>query len=471
LVLWGALVGRATAWRAEGVLPQADEFAQYAGKFCFDYAPWIKVVDEAGHTHEERQTAGYYDLTVRGGVQARPLCDKTGRCHGEGRLFMMTFDDEKIHWKRARYEWSELTCNELLRDASGVVDVTSHLDKAETFTTHIRIVEHLRPRFWHFLFLNCGARVITPLSYELHAWNLHQGRKTEFGADQSESLAIEVVFGFLFSLLAAASLVVTWGRGFGRKAVKGRPLIHLLQCSALLSAVGCLSITFHHGVYAFDGRGVAAADIFSTLCAALSRAVLMVLQLLVARGWALFAASHEVQHRKATLIALAVIVILAIGCEIHNEYFVDQSTRFYLYQSWPGLLILTLNIFLLVLAWSSLWEAHSREPSEEVRSFYRGIGGACGIYFATLPLVCLLAERLHPWWRWKVVEGVEMGTRCAATALLLLCLRPSRLDIIVAARLDGGSVGGGQRGTEATETTEEGEALTAAAESETGIVE
>merc|ERR1712085_71356 len=79
-----------------------------------------------------------------------------------------------------------------------------------------------------------------------------------------------------------------------------------------------------------------------------------------------------------------------------------------------------------------------RESVFDVKWFYSVVSAACGIYFASLPVVCLLAELLNPWVRRKYVERYELVARFAATLLLAICLRPSQVNSLVAARLKNG---------------------------------
>jgi len=166
--------------------------------------------------------------------------------------------------------------------------------------------------------------------------------------------------------------------------------------------------------------------------------MLTILQFIVAKGWGMFYQSHDRPGRYTMLSALSMVVGLSVGCEIWEQYFHDQSTAFYHYESWPGRSILALNACLLVASLAFMRGTYRRETNTEVRMFYILVTTACSVYFAAIPVVCLLAELLDPWVRRKYVERTEISARFAATVLLLLCLRPSRLDRIVAARLKNG---------------------------------
>merc|ERR1712066_1157029 len=119
------------------------------------------------------------------------------------------------------------------------------------------------------------------------------------------------------------------------------------------------------------------------------------------KGWALFYAPEELVQRRLMICILACIGLLSIAGEIHGEYFHDWSTAIYLYESWPGMTILFLNVVLFLEAWRSMRDTYRHETSEEVRIFYIVISTASLLYFLTLPVMCILAAAFDAWVRAK----------------------------------------------------------------------
>merc|ERR1712242_124987 len=109
--------------------------------------------------------------------------------------------------------------------------------------------------------------------------------------------------------------------------------------------------------------------------------MLMMLQFFLAKGWAFLLLPSEWPQRRFVTATLACIAALTVGCEIHGEFFRDESTSLHLYQSWSGLLILVLNLCLLAAAWFLVWNTYQQERSDEARSFYRSVFLASGLYF------------------------------------------------------------------------------------------
>lgn len=430
LALAAAAAERAGAMQTWGVLPDADNFAVYVGKFCFDYTP------------RQEEEAGYFNLTVRGKVlegvhqvtesSEGPPC--WGPCEAQGNLYLLVYDDQEERWGKAREKWDTLTCEEMLHDATFAYTITP-LDGSLNRKVDIR--ETLRPRFWYFVFAACGVETVVPVEYELHAENIRQGFQSEFSLDEKGSVPLHLSAAFLF-MAVAQTLRLVARRATGAEALRSRPLLRLLLVSTMCSAAGASSLSLHFAVYMLDGYGLGTLEVLGQVFVCCAKGALTLLVLLVAKGWALFYSPEDFVRRRLLLLLWAVAVVLSIACEIHVDYFRDWSTTLYLYETWPGLVILLLNVLFFCEAWRSMRNTYCHETSEEVRIFYVMIALASVFYFLTLPLVGILAVTLEPWVRAKYVARAEVMARFSTTLILSICLRPTRLDAMVNARLEEG---------------------------------
>jgi len=306
-----------------------------------------------------------------------------------------------------------------------------------SFNRTVYVHESKRPRFWYFTFAACGVTVVEPISYEIHTENILQGIQSEFGINERGSWQLQLLAAFIFIVVALVLRQVA-RKATGAEALRSRPLLRLLVLSALCSATGASCLALHLSVYVVNGYGVSLFEVMGQLWVCGAKALLTLLQLLTAKGWALFYAPEEVVQRRLMMCILGGIVLTSIACEIHAEYFHDWSTALYLYESWPGMVILVLNVILFAEAWRSMRETYRHETSEEVRIFYVLISAASMLYFLTLPVNCILAAAFDPWVRAKYVSRAEVASRFITTLLLAFCLRPTRLDAMVNARLEEG---------------------------------
>jgi hypothetical protein len=115
----------------------------------------------------------------------------------------------------------------------------------------------------------------------------------------------------------------------------------------------------------------------------------------------------------------------------------DSGSAIYLYESWSGGIVLTLNLSLLLISSLLMRETYQKERVAEARTFYLLVSAAITVYYISLPVVCTLATLLSPWVRLKYVQRVELSTRFGVTLLLLRWLRPSHLDAVINSRLQG----------------------------------
>lgn len=196
-------------------------------------------------------------------------------------------------------------------------------------------------------------------------------------------------------------------------------------------------MAIHHRAYSFNGRGCIFAGALGMLFSCVSKALFIILQFVIARGWALFFAAEERGQLLVIVAALLGLAGLSMGCEVYGWRVQDSTTDLYLYESWPGVINLYVNLGLLALAWLFTLKNASQEVSHDVRMFYFRVSASAGVYFASLPVVCLLASFLVPWVRQKYTERVELCARLISTALLLLQLWPTHLDMMVGARMKG----------------------------------
>jgi len=297
------------------------------------------------------------------------------------------------------------------------------------FDREVRIHERVRPHFWYFTFAACGVTVQQPISYEIHAENVRQGWQREFGVDERGAVPLHALATPLF-FWAGLSSQRAAGRAGASEAKRARPLLRILLLSALLSAVGSLCLVLHYWAFAVDGRGVAILRVLGQLSVCAAKALLSLLTLLIAKGWSLFQVRGSVAHGRLMLMILLVIILMSVACEIHADFVLDWSTTLYLYDSWPGTVILGLHLVVLLEVWRSMHRTCEQEKSSEVRAFYRVVAVASLLYFLTLPAICAWATLLRPWVRAKYVGRGEVAARFLATLMLLLCLQPARLDAV-----------------------------------------
>jgi len=406
LAVLAHLARHALCLHLSGSLPASGTFDEYVGKFCFDYVP-------------DGQVGGTLEVAVSGSLP-------------ETNLYFLIFDDEPQHWRQARGEWGSLKCEDMISLASNALPVSSPEGK---FITKVDVHERLRPRFWYFAFVACGSSITEAISYDLKLLNPRQGLQQEFGVDEEGTLQLQSTAAAFFLCLAVGMWYAAIRSG-SRSGLRSRPILRLLLLSAASSAVGAMCRTLHLAAFAFDGQGWGLLDVLGQLCICAAKAMIALVMLLAAKGWSLFYGRDEFTQRCTTLCILGLLLVTAGACEIHADWARDWSPSLYQYESWSGTLVLVLNMLLFMEASRSMYATYRKESAEELRTFYQVVTGAASVYFLSLPVLCTFASLLAPWVRFKYVDRIEVLSRFAATVLLALSLKPSRLDAMITWRLE-----------------------------------
>jgi len=235
------------------------------------------------------------------------------------------------------------------------------------------------------------------------------------------------------------AVVIGTRQAFGEGALATRPLLQLLLVACGCSALGCAATLLHERHYAEHGVGRGNFQVLGELLSTLARLQLACLQLYIANGKALINAPEEFVRRLIIQALIIGIIVVSVGCEIWARYYgdLDWSTTLYFYSSWPGHLILMFNSILFAEVLRSTYLLYKQpDISPAVQRFYCFTFTAAVLYFAALPITCFLATALEPWDRKKVVDQVELFARFAASAILVFCLRPTRLDTMINARME-----------------------------------
>merc|ERR1719203_2352417 len=149
----------AAGMHQRGVLPAADNgepglYAQYLGKFCFDWDPSGQAVGKVSLSVTSEQWAEDRDV---------------------GLMFLL-WSDEQHRWQKIRYNWPD-TCSSLKDTAASIARLPSaeslQIDpQPQRFyneSVFRNIIQKLRPRWWYFAIVACNVTTLPQLTYHLHA--------------------------------------------------------------------------------------------------------------------------------------------------------------------------------------------------------------------------------------------------------------------------------------------------------------
>ena len=73
------------------------------------------------------------------------------------------------------------------------------------------------------------------------------------------------------------------------------------------------------------------------------------------------------------------------------------------WQTWPGFLILSFRIAIMIWFLLELRKTIQIEHSEEKRRFYLHFGAGFLVWFVYLPIVAVICTQISPLWRYKTI--------------------------------------------------------------------
>jgi len=396
------LVVGASATSFEGLLPQTSDFAEYVGKFCYDYS---------------NQTWSGLNPEVVGNVKLDITRESSQPVPRGGKLYFLIFDDEKGHWKHARRHWQSSTCEEKKAESSLVTEVeVEEARQTSSYLIHIR--ERIRPRFWYFTFVACGIDLKdTPIRYSVHATNDIWGWQSEFSLDHIGLFKVYVIFTIAFCLAALATAWASrWRAAAQDPPLREHPYIQLLTLAYIASAACCGLFLLHYALFMHNGFGSLRIRFLAVVAGIVANCSIYLIAILSSCGWAI--SSAVLPNRRCFLGLVTVVGFLTAVCELRAETMVDQSTKLYSYQSSVGEMAIILKIFMFCWFAFQVKCSYEEELQGSRRRFYKYLGFSMGFWAINVPVTVILAFFLNPWTRYKVVTGVDMTARFCGLCLL-----------------------------------------------------
>jgi len=389
----------------EGLLPvqSTGDFAEFIGKFCFDY-------DKNGTTLEESQIVGTLEWEVmnEGG---HPLN------LGGGKLYVLLFDDERSAWKKAQKTWANSTCEEKRQSASLVSEISS--EDIQTGTLHpILIQERLRPRFWYFTIVGCGLELNHDfIRYKLHATNELWGWQKEISLDHINLFYVYLGFTICFCMSGmAAGWVSIMSPAAQDPPLREHPYIQFLVISYSASALSCIAFLIHYGMFVHNGYGSLRIRFLGVFFGIAANCVLYLMSMLASCGWAINNAA--LPYRRYFLALISVIGAVQGLCELHAETTITQSTQIFTYAGSVGALMVVLKIFVFLWFAFQVRNSYLDELDGRRQRFYKYLGFGIGVWAITIPVTVLLAFKVNPWLRYKVVASADLAARFVALSVM-----------------------------------------------------
>ncbi len=322
-------------------------------------------------------------------------------------------------------------------------------EKGEWKMPRIHVHEHKRPRIWYIVVANCGKLAGNPsrddragagayaedtstssgvIKVAYNAKFVNQGPqwKKEFGVNEQ---GLNILFGlfFLLYLGLCCSHVLTI-REY-RQRGSYHPLIQLLSITLFSQLLYLSLLCCHTLVFTFDGIGVKVFKLAGEVCALVSRLSLLLLLMLLAQGWG--TVNISIQNRDGLQILLGMFLLCYGLLLFWDISFRDPASTLYMYESYPGLLVLLLDVFATLWFAKAMYTlAKKREIISSSKAAFLNRVGVCYMaYLISIPVTVTIACFLSPWVREVTVTSINTLVTLLAHGGLMFLLWPWRAEL------------------------------------------
>ena len=403
--------------------------------------------------------------------------------------YLVIYDDQEFSWNHI-YNNESLTCDFALlpRSKGGPLVSKYKLLPHKDNLIEIKITEHLRPRLWYFAIVTakCDAKKETKKQRAIDLHNLHwlddgakstelklgkifvdltitninQGYEKHFSFDEEGMLPITFVFLFIYIICFTGQCFLQPKINFDSRArttrntrnqyrksintstgsnmngddqrpyllVKLWSILVMLEMGALLFRTVDLLFYAHSGEEAtkFRWSRLLTLQLFGWMMDIGSQLGLALLVLLVAKGWTI--TSNEIRGRRTLFCFIGAMIIATCLLYAWAAVDWDPASTYYIYESFPGILVILLRLIMFMWFLRSLLETYRLETMKERKLLYKIVAGLYSLWFLSLPLIVLAAYLLDPWYRSKVVRTMSYSAHAIALLCFGILFWPSRAE-------------------------------------------
>ncbi|CAK9099824.1 Transmembrane protein 145 [Durusdinium trenchii] len=246
-----------------------------------------------------------------------------------------------------------------------------------------------------------------------------QGSNMYFGADQDSVWATCVTFFALYLGLMAYSLYV-------RLLLLGRRKYHvtvfLLIASIWLTFGRLLCDLILYTVYRNLGEFLQVQSTMSMVLAGTAEMLLLVMLMLIMKGWTIVRRKISANGRTRLSVYVMIYVSAYWTCMLYFTNGVDPANVVYVYDTWPGYILLVLRVGLLI--WIIRARSVTVRKYNSKRAFYQKFTALACMWAVSLPLLVGLNEILPEYMRFKLLYALELLILFLTHAVLISLYNP-----------------------------------------------
>jgi len=213
-----------------------------------------------------------------------------------------------------------------------------------------------------------------------------------------------IVFFVFYLLLLGAHAYSAW-QLFRSEAL--HPIVRIISIAIGLQFFSIMFEMIHYTTLKRNGIGVEGLKAFGDLLNMLVDLSIILLIILVSKGWAV--TTNVIPKRDTTiiLVTMALLTVLYLALFIWDYATADSAVIYYFYQSVPGIMILVIRA--LVGGWFlwNIFQTLKLETLPNKRTFYVRWAIIFGSWIGLLPLIVLIFGSQHVWMRLEAISALS----------------------------------------------------------------
>jgi len=331
-------------------------------------------------------------------------------------LLLVVYTD--LDWAKLRANESHMTCEQRVAAQTGSFPLTQH----SKFT----LMSRKRPYFWFMAVAKCGAKF--DLKYNATLLNPGGFWNRQFSFDVQGLPEAYLVFFLLLLGYFFVNTYLCWR--VTRGGVRLHTALRMLTVAIILELMSVTCTLLHYLAYAGDGVGLGALKFFGLALSVSSQLTLLVLIMLLAKGWTITSTTLPLYDRKliaGSFVSFTVAYIILLFWQTFGE---DKASTTYYYNTLPGLLVCALRTGLLVWFVFTLRFTYKKEPDWDKLKFYFTFGVLYTVWLMALPVLVMISFAIEPWYRFKIVDGLVVSFHFVGLCFMGFLLHPTKAQSV-----------------------------------------
>lgn len=179
----------------------------------------------------------------------------------------------------------------------------------------------------------------------------------------------------------------------------------------------------HYSSYSSDGIGKTDLLQISKYVFIGADTLMIVLLILLAKGWTIVRRKLSVEGRVKIALFSTTFVVVCVLAHIWELHFYDSSAVVYIYDEFPGRIIVAMRI--CVIVWFHYSAKTCRDNFKTKRGFYRKFTFIFTLWLSAVPLTVWAGRFIDPHYRFKLVYGMQISVFFAGQLVLMSMYNPN----------------------------------------------